>query len=616
MRVSAPSAGARGRVRSLLPVRADFVAMGRHPRRDLLAGLTVAVVALPLALGFGVSSGLGAEAGLATAVVAGALAALFGGSGLQVSGPTGAMTVVLVPIVAAHGPGGVLTVGLMAGVLLIGLALLRAGRYMRYLPAPVVEGFTLGIACVIGLQQIPNALGVAEPEGEKVLVVTWRAVEEFVRTPNWTAVTLTLAVATVMLLGARWRPAVPFSVVAVAAATVVAQVFHLDAAAPIGPLPSGLPAPSLGFLDLSALGSLLAPAVAVAALAALESLLSATVADGMRDGMTHSTADSATDDRNDRDDTAAGATGGATGGTTETMTAGRKHDPDRELFGQGLANLAAPLFGGVPATAAIARTAVNVRTGASSRLAALTHAAVLGVIVFAAAPLVARIPLAALAGVLLATAIRMVETGTLRAMVRATRSDAAVLVLTAAATLVLDLVQAVIIGLVVAGALALRAVAGQARMDRVDFRPDLPGGHTDEEHALLAEHIVAYRIDGPLFFAGAHRFLRELDEVADVRVVVLRMSRVSTVDATGALALKDAVRKLTRRGIAVMVAGVRPDHRRTLDSVGALAPLLREGREYATTPEAVAAARAHLRDTGLLPAAPGRPAPVAEEASR
>ncbi|WP_405691948.1 SulP family inorganic anion transporter [Streptomyces sp. NBC_00057] len=551
--------------------------MARSPRRDLLAGLTVAIVALPLALGFGVSSGLGAEAGLATAVVAGALAALFGGSNLQVSGPTGAMTVVLVPIVAQYGPGGVLTVGLMAGVLLIALALLKAGRYMRYIPAPVVEGFTLGIACVIGLQQVPNALGVATPDGDTVLVVTWRAVEEFVRTPNWTAAALTLAVAAVMLLGARWRPTIPFSIVGVVAATSATQLFHLDAAAPIGDLPPGLPAPSLAFLDLSALGSLLAPAVAVAALAALESLLSATVADG--------------------------------------MTVGQKHDPDKELFGQGIANLAAPLFGGVPATAAIARTAVNVRSGAGSRLAALTHAAVLAVIVFAAAPLVSKIPLAALAGVLLATAIRMVEVGALRAMVRATRSDAIVLVLTAVATLALDLVYAVVIGLVVAGALALRAVANQARMDQVDFTADLPGEHGEEEHALLAEHIVAYRIDGPVFFAGAHRFLLELSEVADVRVVILRMSRITTMDATGALVLKDAVEKLNRRGIAVLTSGIRPGQRRALESVGALDLLRLEGREYATTPEAIAGARAHLHQAGLLPAAPVTVL-VTEEVSR
>ncbi|MEU5219655.1 SulP family inorganic anion transporter [Streptomyces sp. NPDC020807] len=537
--------------------------MAHAPRRNLVAGLTVAIVALPLALGFGVSSGLGAEAGLATAVVAGALAALFGGSNLQVSGPTGAMTVVLVPIVAQYGPDGVLAVGLLAGLLVIALALARAGRYMAYVPASVIEGFTLGIALVIGLQQLPNALGVPKPEGERVLVVTWRAVEEFVRTPNWAAVALAAGVALAMLAGARLRPAVPFSIVAVVAATGVAQVFHLDAAPPIGDLPSGLPAPSLAFLDLSALGSLLAPAVAVAALAALESLLSAQVADG--------------------------------------MTVGQKHDPDRELFGQGLANVVAPLFGGVPATGAIARTAVNVRSGASSRLAALTHAAVLAVIVFAAAPLVSKIPLAALAGVLIATAVRMVEVGSLRAMAKATRSDAVVLVLTAVATLALDLVYAVIIGLAVAGALALRAVAKQARMDQVDLRADLPGEHSDEEHALLAEHIVAYRLDGPLFFAAAHRFLLELSEVADVRVVILRMSRVTTMDATGALVLKDAVEKLNRRGIAVMTSGIRPGQRKVLDSVGALDLLRFEDREYATTPEAIAGARSHLQGAGLLP---------------
>jgi SulP family sulfate permease len=572
MRVSAGWFGAR--LAALLPGRTELAEIRRDPRRDLLAGLTVAIVALPLALGFGVSSGLGAAAGLATAVIAGALAAVFGGSNLQVSGPTGAMTVVLVPIVAEHGPSGVLTVGLLAGVMLVALALLRAGKYMQYVPAPVVEGFTLGIACVIGLQQVPNALGVPKPEGDRVLVVTWRALEAFAKDPNWTAVSFALTVAAVMVVGARWRPAIPFSILAVIAATIVAQVAGLHAAKPIGDLPSGLPAPSLAFLDPGALGSLFAPAVAVAALAALESLLSASVADG--------------------------------------MTVGQKHDPDRELFGQGLANIAAPLFGGVPATGAIARTAVNVRTGAGSRLAALTHAAVLAVIVFAAAPLVSRIPLAALAGVLLATAIRMVEVGSLKAMVKATRSDALILALTAVATLALDLVYAVIIGLAVAGALALRAVAQQARFDQV---PLDRGDHGAEEHALLAEHIVAYRIDGPLFFAAAHRFLLELTDVADVRVVILRMSRVSTMDATGALVLKDAVQKLNRRGIVVLASGIRPGQRQVLDSVGALDLLCVEGREYATTPEAIRGAHDYLEMAGILPAAPVQTTPKPTTAS-
>lgn len=566
-----PLRRALSRITALLPGRTDLAEMRRSPRRDLMAGLTVAVVALPLALGFGVSSGLGAEAGLATAVVAGALAAVFGGSNLQVSGPTGAMTVVLVPIVAEHGPTGVLTVGLMAGVILVALAVLRAGAYMRYVPAPVVEGFTLGIACVIGLQQIPNALGV-EAEGERVLAVAWEAVEQFARTPDWTAVGLAAGVVVVMLVGARLRPTVPFSLLAVVAATVVVEVFGLKDATPIGDLPSGLPAPSLSFLDPGALGGLIAPAVAVAALAALESLLSASVADG--------------------------------------MTVGQQHDPDRELFGQGVANIAVPLFGGVPATGAIARTAVNVRTGAASRLAALTHAVILAVIVFAAAGLVSRIPLAALAGVLLATAVRMVEVGSLRAMAKATRSDAVILVLTAVATVVLDLVYAVVIGLAVAGVLALRAVASQTRLDQI---PLDRGDHSAEEHELLAEHIVAYRLDGPLFFAAAHRFLLELTEVADVRVVILRMSRVTTIDATGALVLKDAVDKLRRRGIAVLASGIRPGQRQVLDSVGALDSLRHEGRLFATTPEAIAAARAHLELSGVLPVAPVRETRAGEQ---
>ncbi|MCK2218457.1 SulP family inorganic anion transporter [Actinomadura sp. ATCC 31491] len=536
--------------------------MGRHPRRDLLAGLTVAIVALPLALGFGISSGLGAQAGLATAVVAGALAAFFGGSALQVSGPTGAMTVVLVPIMHAHGVPGVLTVGVLAGLLLVALALARAGRYMALVPAPVVEGFTLGIACVIGLQQVPAALGVPAPEGDKVLAVAWQAVLDFAARPNWTALAMAVAVAAVMLAGARRWPAVPFSLLAVAAATLVAELAGLPVAR-IDALPAGLPAPSLAFLDPAELGSLIAPAVAVAALAALESLLSAAVADG--------------------------------------MSVSHRHDPDRELLGQGLANLVAPLFGGVPATGAIARTAVNVRSGASSRLASLAHAAILAVIVYAAAGLVARIPLAALAGVLLATAVRMVEAGSLRAMARATRADAVVLALTALATLALDLVAAVILGLVTAGALALRAIAGNVRLDAVPLRPDLPGDHSDEEHALLAEHIVAYRLDGPLFFAAAHRFLLELSGIADVSVVILRMSRITTIDASGALVLGDAITRLERRGITVYVSGIRDGHHRPLHALGVIARLDEAGQVFATTPEAISAARARLRSEGVLP---------------
>ncbi|NJP88611.1 SulP family inorganic anion transporter [Nonomuraea sp. FMUSA5-5] len=536
--------------------------MRHQPRDNLLAGLTVAIVALPLALGFGVSSGLGAASGLATAVVAGSLAALFGGSALQVSGTSGAMTVVLMPIMSKHGATGVLTVGLMAGLLLVAIALARAGRYMSLVPAPVVAGFTVGMAGVIGLQQVPQALGVPAHDSDKVAVVAWHAVVDFLARPHWWAMSITLLVAAALLVGASLRPNVPFSLLAVALVTVVAELAELPLAR-IGHLPQGLPAPSLSFLDLQAVPSLIAPAIAVAALASLESLLSATVADN--------------------------------------MTGRHRHDPDKELFGQGIANLVTPLFGGMPGTGAIVRTAVNVRSGATSRLAALSHALILGAIVYTAAGLVSKIPLAALAGVLLATSVRMVERDCVRAMWRSTRSDAAVLVLTAVATLTLDTVVAVILGLVVAGALALRAIARNVRFYQEPLRHDLQPHHTEDEHALLAEHIVTYRLDGPLFFAAAHRFLLELSEVTDVSVVVLRMRLVTTIDASGAMVLADTIERLERRGIMVYVSGIRDGHHQPLEALGVIARLSQAGQVFATTDEAIAAARERLHTSGIVP---------------
>ncbi|ETK31590.1 MFS transporter [Microbispora sp. ATCC PTA-5024] len=533
----------------MLPSPADWRPARRAPGRDLLAGLTVAVVALPLALAFGVGSGLGAQAGLATAVVAGALAAVFGGSNLQVSGPTGAMTVVLVPIMRGHGPSGVLMVGLLAGVVLVALALAGVGRYARYMPIPVIEGFTAGIAVVIALQQVPAALGVSGASGERVWQVAADAAVRFARDPRPVPLVMALAVAAAMLAGARLRPTVPFSFVAVVVATAVAEAARLDVAR-IGALPAGLPAPSAGFLDPGAVGALVPAALAVAALGAVESLLCASVADA--------------------------------------MSVGERHDPDRELFGQGLANIAAPLFGGVPATAAIARTAVNVRSGARSRLAALTHAAVLAVIVFSAGGLVGRIPLAALAGVLLATTVRMVEVGSLRAVARSTRGDAAVMALTFSVTVALDLVTAVAVGVGVAIVLALRAVARSVRVEQVPLEA---GDHGDEERRLLAEHIVAYRFDGPLFFGAAHRFLLELSEVADVRVVILRMSRVSTIDATGAGVLGDVISRLEGRGIIVLLSGIRPGHDGVIGRLGVAGHLWRDGLVLPDTPAAIAHAR-------------------------
>ncbi|MYS85463.1 SulP family inorganic anion transporter [Embleya scabrispora] len=561
-----------GRVAGLFPGPGDLVAVRRAPGRDLLAGLTVAVVALPLALAFGVASGVGAQAGLVTAVIAGALAAVFGGSDLQVSGPTGAMTVVLVPVVQRHGTDGVLMVGLLAGLLLVAVAVLRLGRAAKYLPLPVIEGFTAGIAVVIALQQVPAALGAAG-EGEKVWQVAAHATVRFLEHPDADAPAMALGVAALLLIGARWRPGVPFSLLAVAAATLLAEALPTLDVARIGALPNGLPAPSLAFLDASMLVVLLPSALAVAALAGLESLLCASVADG--------------------------------------MTTGQRHDPDRELFGQGLANLATPLFGGVPATAAIARTAVNVRAGASSRLAALTHAVVLAVIVFSAAGLVSHIPLPALAGVLLATCVRMVQVSTLTALARSTRADAAVLTVTFVVTVAVDLVTAVVIGIGLAVVLALRQVTRSARLEPVPLPTDETEPETETGAEAAAEHtrphphprIAVFRLDGPLFFPAAHRLLTRLSEVQGVQVVVLRMSRVTAIDATGAGVLGEAITDLEVRGVTVLLSGVKPDHDHVLDALRIAEHLRRDHLVFPDTRGAIGHARELLRADRPDPAA-------------
>jgi SulP family sulfate permease len=540
----------RARAAGLLPRRADYDGLSRSWRSDVVAGLSVAVVALPLALGFGVTSGMGASAGLITAIVAGAAAALFGGSNLQVSGPTGAMTVVLVPIVARYGTEAVFAVGLVAGAIVTLAAAARLGRLLAYIPWPVIEGFTVGIAAIIFLQQVPAALGVARPEGENTAVVAVRAAWRAASDGRVAAVGLVLLVAALMVGLPRIRRSLPASLVAVAAATVVAELAGLDVAR-TGALPGALPAPSLPGLGGLGTGDLVRAAIAVAALAAIESLLSAKVADGMAD----------------------------TG----------EHDPDRELFGQGIANLLSPLFGGMPATGAIARTAVNVRAGARTRLSSLVHALTLLVLALFASSAVELIPLASLAGVLMVTAARMVERHNVLAVLRSTRSDATVLVLTAAATIAFDLLVAIEIGVAVAAVLALRSVARSATAVAAPVELDV-----EDEHRLLADRIVTYRLDGALFFGAAQRFLTELTNVTDVDVVILRLPDLQVLDATGARALGEIVRELEDRGITVLLKGMSDRHERILRSVGALAHLADERHVFDDLARAVAHARSHV----------------------
>lgn len=390
---------------------------------DIPAGIVVALVALPLALGFGVSSGAGAASGLVTAIVAGLIAGLLGGSRFQVSGPTGAMAVVLFPIIQQVGLPGLVAVGVIAGVMIAAIGLLRLGVLAEKVPWSVMEGFTLGIALVIAVQQLPLVLGVTRGAGSETLAVAWSTIHN-AATEGVNGWALALVAAT-LAIKASWSQArrrwprlkvVPPSAVAVVVLSIVAFGFAIPAET-VGPLPVNglfhvdLKWPSLPF------GTLLYSSVVVAILGAVESLLSARVADSMahrRDGFVS-----------------------------------RRFEPNRELIGQGVATIASSLVGGMPATGAIARTAVNVNAGARTRLATVTHALVLALFVFALGGLVSEIPLAVLAGVLLGASWRIASPSSILENLRTTWPNRVAYVVTAASVFAIDLIWGIVIGTVV-----------------------------------------------------------------------------------------------------------------------------------------------------------------------
>ncbi len=537
----------------LLPGRSDYEGLRRSWRGDLLAGLTVGVVALPLALGFGVASGVGATAGIVTAIVAGIVAAIFGGSSVQVSGPTGAMAVVLVPIVAHDGIGAVASVAIIAGAMVLMMGLAGLGRLIQFVPWPVLEGFTVGIAFTIALQQVPLLLGESKGTGSTVIESAWNAISHV--TWNTAAETLLLGalVVAVMVLWPRVTKRVPSSIVAVVVVTLLSLLFHFSVPT-IGALPHHLPAPKMPDLGLAAIRRLAGPALAVAILAAIESLLSARVADAM------------------------------TGSTRTSDT--------REMVGQGLANMAAGLFGGMPATGAIARTAVNVRAGAKTRVAAITHALVIVTVILVAAPIVTRIPLAVLGGVLVMTAVKMVDHARVTTVVRAHVSEAVVFALTAVVTVAVNLVTAIEVGLVVAGILALRSIASGSGATQEDLAEHHDG--PVDETALLSDHIAVFRLDGALFFGAAPRFLEQFRQVEGVEVVILRLRGLTFIDASGADALAQIIDEFDGRGITILIKGVRAEHGRFLATAGVLAELDAKGHVFDGLDAAIAHARHHV----------------------
>ena len=531
-------------LRSLLPSRADYAQVPRTWRLDVVAGLTVGVVALPLALAFGVSSGVGAEAGIVTAIIAGIVAAIMGGSHVQVSGPTGAMVVVLAPVVAAHGKGALALVTLMAGFLVVAAGLFRIGGVVSAIPWPVIEGFTAGIAVIIFLQQVPAALGLpATSHQSNAFLAALAAIRSTSLPDALPTLAIVAGVAVVMVVFRRVAPKVPGSLVAIALTTIAVRVSGASVPV-IGELPKGLPTPHLPDINLAALSSLALPAITIAALAGIESLLSARVASLHSD----------------------------TG----------RYDGDRELVGQGLASIASGLFGGMPATGAIARTAVNVRSGARTRLAAIVHSVTLLVVVTGASALVASIPLSALAGILMVTAVLMVPAHAVLTVVKASRQNAVVFATTAFVTVAVDLIYAVAIGVAVAAFFALRTMSRSAGVHREELHSPAHAGD---------ERIALFRIDGALFFGAADRVMDRVASTEGVEVVILRMSQVQLMDSTGAQVLAELVTTLERRGVTVLVKGIQPRHLELATRVGVLEALRDESHVFDDLPRAVEYAR-------------------------
>jgi SulP family sulfate permease len=513
------------------PKNNPFKGLFSNFRGDLTGGLTAAVVALPLALAFAVASGVEPKAGLYTAIVAGVVAAVLGGSPVQITGPTGAMAVVLVGIVAKYGIEKVWIAGVMAGIIQIALGVAKLGRLVKFIPYPVTAGFTNGIAVIIFCGQLNNFFGLHLPNQEHFLQALWQTVTNL-EGYNWLAIALALLTIGTKLLWNRINHSIPGSLVGLVVATIAAVIaksqWNLEVPT-IGLIPQSLPIPQgiPHWNDFKLIRELINPAIALAALGSIESLLAAVVADG--------------------------------------MSVSDRHNSDRELIGQGLANMIVPFFGGIPATGAIARTAVNVRAGGKTRLSGVIHGVALAAIVLAFAPLASQVPLAALAGILMITSIRMMEWEAIGLLIHTTYADFGVMLLTWLVTVCFDLVLAVEVGLIAAGILFIKRMSELSLVKMPEDNVFLAGVPLD-----FGKQIAIYRIDGPMFFGAAERFVSFLREAPEVKYLILRMRYVPSMDTTGLVALEEIYHDLQRHNCQLILSGLRPEVEQLLERSGLL----------------------------------------------
>jgi SulP family sulfate permease len=489
---------------------------------DLIAGVTVGMVALPLAMAFAIASGVTPQAGLYCAIVTGFLISALGGSKTQIGGPTGAFVVVVSGIIAKYGLEGLFTITMMAGVILLVLGITGMGSAVKYFPRPVIIGFTNGIAILIASTQIRDFFGLKMDHVPGDFFHRMRAYGQSWHTISLPATVLALTSLVVMILCLKYAKRIPGAIVVTFGATIAVTLLHLPVetiGTRFGGIPSGLPSFAIPGLHYNVLSQLLSPAFTVAMLGAIESLMSAVVSDRMSKD---------------------------------------KHNPNVELMAQGIANIVSPLFGGLPATGAIARTATNVRAGAKTPVAGMIHALTLLAIVLFAAPLVKNVPLAALAAILLMVAYNMGEWHEIPEILKLTVADITVWILTLTLTVVADLTFAVEVGMVLAALTYIRKVSRTTTVARVtrsyveDSRMHILQGKD------IPEYVAVFRVHGPFLFGSTDKFSEILDGMSQLPpIVVLRLRNMTAIDATGLGAIRDLADQIHISGRALLLCGAR-----------------------------------------------------------
>ncbi|MBI5918086.1 MAG: sulfate permease [Nitrosomonadales bacterium] len=488
---------------------------------DVTAGITVGIVALPLAIAFAIASGVKPEAGIFTAIIAGFLISALGGSRVQIGGPTGAFIVIVYGIVMQYGLANLLICTIMAGFILIGLGVARLGSLIRYFPHPLISGFTSGIAVLIMLSQVKEFLGLDIAVMPAEFLHKIPAIYHALPSVDW--ITLLLALLSALLIWfypKRWAQRLPSPIVALTLGTLVVTLLNLPVetiGTRFGGIPQGLPTFDPPEFTLATLRHLIPPAITIALLGAVESLLSATVADGM------------TDD---------------------------KHDPNQELIAQGIANIVCPFFGGIPATGAIARTATNVRSGATSPISGMIHALVLLVIILIAAPLATNIPLATLAAILMIVSINMGEWSEFGKLKKYPREDSAVLITTFVLTVVFDLTVAVEVGLLLAGIFFIRKITDLTHVSQDALHEENMDDSSPAPQQRLPKGVLVYRVYGALFFGAVDKLESVLQQQhTDPDVLILKMDEVISMDASALHTLESLHAKLKRRGKHLILCG-------------------------------------------------------------